>query len=236
MPRYFRFGKRDLARLHMGHSYINENDRNALLPAPILTSPNGSHYRLRVADDGTLSAVFVDYGTDVAGMTTGTGRMSDSGGRLISTSAYAFKGDPMYTEEPLTITALRADIETVVGGTYKAMVITGDTVIESVLGESGLVTGDVTGLATLNFPMSIAVPAGRLVVLVGRTDGGDGYVLPVDAYDGVRSGFSWLDIPAEDVGSSCSRIAVANPVVGSAIDRGKGYNAAPFNIKVDWTR
>lgn len=236
MPRYFRFGKRDLARAHTGHSYIDESDRNALLPTPILTSPNGSRYRLRVADDGTLSTVFVDYGTDVAGVTTGTGRISDSGERLISSTSYAFKGDPMYVDEPLTITALRTDIETVVGGTYKAMVITGDEVVESVLGESGLVTGDVAGLVTLSFPTNIIVPAGRLVVLIGRTDGGDGYVLPADAYDGARSGFSWLDIPAEDVGSSCSRIEVANPVVGSIINRGKGYNAAPFNIKVDWSR
>lgn len=222
---------------HADHTYLDEHTHRALLPPPILTSPNGSKYRLRVADNGTLSTAFVAYDPEPAG-TSGRGYMSESGGRLISSTSYAFKGDPMVTDEPLTITGLSTEADFVAGGQYRGVVLIGDDVVEEILGISDVVSPAITGYGSLDFPLApINVAAGvKVVVMTGRVDAGDAHVYPVDAYDGSRSGFSWQGIPATDVGISCSRIVTANPVVGTPINRGKGYNSAPFNVKVDWTQ
>lgn len=230
-------GPVDAEEGHTDHTYLDQSVDAAILPPPVLTSPNGSKYRLRVDNLGNLTTTLVAYDPLATGQASGTGFMSESGERLISTSAYCFKGDPMVTEEPFTITALHTDIDVVAGGTYKGIVLIGDTVVEEILGESDLVTAATSGVTHMNFPMNVLVPGGvEVVVLTGRTDVAEGYVLPQDAFDGARSGFTWQDIPATDVGYSCSRIAVPNPKVGTPINRGKGYNSAPFNIKVDWTQ
>lgn len=220
---------------HDDHSYLDESGRNAILPPPILTSPNGSHFRLVVDNLGNLGTVFVSYDPDTTGRTSGTGYLSESGNRLISSTPFAFKGDPITPESPLTVTALHTDVEAVAGGTYRGIILIGDTVVEQIVAQSDPITAATTGLTNMVFPMNVNLLAGQtVVVMTGRTDAADDYVHPVDAYDGTRSGFTWQGIPAGDVGYSCSRIAKANPQVGDVIDRGKGYNAAPFNVKIDW--
>lgn len=225
--------------IHNDHTYLDPTGDSAILPPPILTSPNGSHYRLKVSNDGVISTDFVAYDPVTTGRSSGTGYMSESGERLISSTSYAFKGDPITPEEPFTVTALSTDVELVAGGQYRGYIVTGDTAITGILGISGIVTAASTGLGSITLPFSpaIALPAGQEVhVLTGRIDAGDGHVYPVDAYDGSRAGFTWQAIPASDVGYSCSRVVSATPAVGQALNRGKGYNAAPFNIRIDWTQ
>lgn len=222
---------------HTDHTYLDPHHHRALLPAPILTSLNGSHYRISVSDDGLLSTDFVAYDPDVTGRASGTGFMSESGDSLISSTSYSFKGDPMVTDDPFTITALSTEAEFVAGGQYRGIVLVGHDVVEKILGVSDIVVAPTTGYYSLSFPLveSVAVPANfRLVVMTGRVDAGDAHVYPVDAYAGSRSGFSWQGLPATDVGETCSRIESANPQVGTPINRGKGYNSAPFDVKVDW--
>lgn len=224
------------AHPHDDHTYLDQSSHNALLPAPILTSPDGSHYRLIVDNLGNISTDFVAYDPDPAG-NSGTGFMSESGSRLISTTAYCYKGDPMYVDEPMTITGLSTEADLVAGGTYRGLIVRGGDVVEEILAISDPVVASTTGYGSISFPLNLNVATGqRIVVMTGRVDAGDGHVYPVDAFDGSRSGFTWQGIPATDIGSSCSRIVTANPVVGTPINRGKGYNAAPFNVKVDWTQ
>lgn len=223
---------------HGDHTYLDESGSNSILPAPVLTSPNGSHYRLRVDDLGNITTAFVAYDPDVTGRASGRGFLAEAGDRLISSTSFCFKGDPMVTEEPFTITALATEANLVAGGSYRGIIVTGRDVVEEILAVSTVVVPATTGYGEIVFPINnLVVPGGqRIVVMTGRVDQGDGHVYPVDAFAGARSGFTWQGIPATEVGSSCSRIVTANPVVGTPINRGKGYNAAPFNVKVDWTR
>lgn len=147
-----------------------------------------------------------------------------------STSAFAFKGQIFVARATGTITASMARFTPVNGANYKMVlaVLDGSDVIQSIV-SSTIQTIAGTERRWREFDLTAPITNGvRYCLMIGRTDGGNTYVLPLQV--NINQRFQW---PMSNV--SIARLAQQTPAIGHTINNNSNNpQTSPLGILLDY--
>lgn len=141
----------------------------------------------------------------------------------VSSSPNAFKGCIFVPYESMTIYAAQALFPGVINATYQMMLagLSPTNVIEDLVMSDVVTAGATTDRFRLfNMPTHL-LAGGRYALMVGRTDAGDAYAMPVRASNNARwlmpvnsIGFATLADATPDVGDTIANISAVVPPMG----------------------
>ena len=148
-------------------------------------------------------------------------RWSDARTASYDGGGQAFKGILIKPYQDDTILGVRGVVNAVNGATYAACVAeftTPSNIVDPTTSPSWTASG--AGNTVLDFPLSKQIAAGKqYLVMVGRTDGGDTYALPIR----VAGGTQWVHPYPQTHAVSCPHAAPAN---GDSCSTTLGVSAA----------
>lgn len=150
---------------------------------------------------------------------------------VISTSAFAYKGQSFDFFETTTVLTVAAHMDTTAGQTYRAAVyrLDGSDNIDEITAVSldtaspGTITGTVVSLALTS--AAVCTAGSRYAVVVGRTDGTDTFPFPITTETlATEEAVAYPNVPAKPYTVSSTevnniaRIAKADPQIGDNVD------------------
>lgn len=195
-----------------------------LTAGPGITITNGPG-SVTISGAGTGVGIVTDYGTMAA--------------TAVSTSAFAYKGNPIYPLNSATIMGATGMFAPVSGASYKAYLVQfspANGVVVDVLAQSDAVILSGTSEAYYRFMFTspaYIVPGNNYTILIGRSDASGTYAFPI------RTGSSTVDLATAQAYNSFSLMRMTGAVrfagtaisVGSTLDMSiLGTSTSAFSV------